>query len=757
MIRIRLPQSLRIRMMAFTGSMFLVLALVIVVSISIFISSSEQQAWRARQREAVHNAAIEVANYLERNEYTLHGLDTYGFDEIKTNPEIFRTLFEDSPAFLEIVFLDKYGRVIQDIYKKQPILANQFTILQSEWFQVANSGQKYYTGVQISPQGDSYLIFAMPSQHGGVVAAQIKMDALWQTVAEIHFGKEGNVYAVNQQGQVIAHSNEQIVLSNRNIRSTEQFDAILQAPDYEWYGNAVNFEDENVVIYSTLIQETNWIIISELPLKEAFATSRQALVFLPSGILFLTTLTTLFFRNMLNHLFIQPINSLRDGAYKIGQGNLSHRIDIARMDELGEVMVVFNRMAIELEKQHSRMQEQNKKIAVTNQQLQIELIERKKAQAALKKLNQELELRVDERTSDLKRVNNMLTSEIAEHQRAEEQLVEAENKFRTLVEKIPAAVFIWELGENGACRYISPQIEKMLGFSVEQWLTDPQMWKRQLHPDDFEYALADDTKALETGQAEPAEYRLIARDGRAVWVRDDAVVLPHEPGQPRLNFGVLSDITEQKQNEERIMTSLQEKEVLLKEIHHRVKNNLQIISSLLNLQTNQVKDTGSLRALRDSQARVRSMALIHEKLYQSQTLAQIDFGEYVRSLATDLFRSYQRSLGEIKLKVEADEIILDLDYAVPCGLILNELMTNALKYAFPHGRKGTLWVELSTNTDQMLSLKVADDGVGLPVGIDIFNTGSLGLQLVRNLVVQVDGKLDVDRSIGTAFKVLFKY
>jgi two-component sensor histidine kinase len=202
---------------------------------------------------------------------------------------------------------------------------------------------------------------------------------------------------------------------------------------------------------------------------------------------------------------------------------------------------------------------------------------------------------------------------------------------------------------------------------------------------------------------------------------------------------------------------LNEKEVLLKEIHHRVKNNLQIISSLLKLQTNRVTDTQTLQILADSQARVRSMALIHEKLYQSESLAKIDIGEYVKSLTADLFRSYRHNFSGIQLKVQADEVELDLDRAVTCGLILNELMTNALKYAFPDGRNGTIWVELRANPGRILSLRVADDGVGIPANSEIRNAKSLGLQLVNSLVGQLDGKLELEHSKGTDFRVSFEY
>ena len=206
-----------------------------------------------------------------------------------------------------------------------------------------------------------------------------------------------------------------------------------------------------------------------------------------------------------------------------------------------------------------------------------------------------------------------------------------------------------------------------------------------------------------------------------------------------------------------IEESLREKEVLLKEIHHRVKNNLQIISSLLNLQAGKVKDPQTTQALRESQMRVRSMALIHEKLYQSESLAKIDFGGYVKSLASDLFRSYQRGLGKVQLKIVVDEVELGLDQAVPCGLILNELMTNALKHAFPDGRSGTLSVNLCVGSGQILSLSVVDDGVGLPPEFDLAAAKSLGLQLVNSLMVQLDGRLEVDHTGGAAFKVSFGY
>lgn len=218
-----------------------------------------------------------------------------------------------------------------------------------------------------------------------------------------------------------------------------------------------------------------------------------------------------------------------------------------------------------------------------------------------------------------------------------------------------------------------------------------------------------------------------------------------------------AEIKERTRVEAHIRGMLAEKDILLKEVHHCVKNNLQIISSLLNLQAGSIVDQHTIQALQDSRARVRSMALIHEKLYQSSSLVRIDFGEYIKSLATDLFRSYQRGLGNIRLIVQADPVELGLDQAIPCGLILNELVSNALKYAFPDGRTGTLHIELQQCPNHTLCLCVTDYGSGLPPDFDLQTTPTLGLQLVNSLVMQLDGQLEIESAPGTRFCITFHY
>lgn len=223
----------------------------------------------------------------------------------------------------------------------------------------------------------------------------------------------------------------------------------------------------------------------------------------------------------------------------------------------------------------------------------------------------------------------------------------------------------------------------------------------------------------------------------------------------RANGTLQAEILERQRIEMQITASLKEKELLLQEIHHRVKNNLQVISSLLNLQAGYVEDQKVREIFQDSQNRVRSMALVHEKLYRSADLAWVDLAEYIHNLATFLFRCYRATAGRVGLEVQADNVCLGIDAAVPCGLILNELISNALKHAFPDDRPGQIRVELRTNEQQQLTLIVSDTGIGFPQDFDFENTTSLGMQLVNTLVQQLNGTLAIDRSNGSTFKIIF--
>jgi len=218
---------------------------------------------------------------------------------------------------------------------------------------------------------------------------------------------------------------------------------------------------------------------------------------------------------------------------------------------------------------------------------------------------------------------------------------------------------------------------------------------------------------------------------------------------------ILRDITARKIADEAIRASLREKEVLLKEIHHRVKNNLQVVSSLLGLQSRTMEDVATRRKFQESQNRVHSMALVHESLYQSENLSEIDFPAYIDQLASHLFRSYGVDSQRVQIAASIDHLRLTMDTAIPCGLIINELVSNSLKYAFPNGRTGNISIQMRQG-DCQIRLEVADDGVGLPEGVSFSSTKSLGLRLVRTLADQLGATLEMKSDGGTRIVLTFQ-
>jgi len=271
-----------------------------------------------------------------------------------------------------------------------------------------------------------------------------------------------------------------------------------------------------------------------------------------------------------------------------------------------------------------------------------------------------------------------------------------------------------------------------------------------VHPDDRAPLVERYMKNLD-GERFPRsyDYRIFHKSGeeRFVMVKGTAIELKGKPAM--LYF--ISDITERKRAEELLKTGLAEKEILLKEIHHRVKNNMQVISSLLSLQVDTLDDPAVRDALRASQNRVKSMALIHEHLYQSKNLSKIDFSEYTVSLVRTIMNMYPA--GRVKTEVSVHDIHLDIDRAIPCGLIINELVTNCVKHAFPEGRGGRIEVLMHGTEEGRYELVVADDGVG---GFeDERSTSSLGMRLIKSLVTQLKGRIWIDSTAGTRIRILF--
>jgi PAS domain S-box-containing protein len=258
---------------------------------------------------------------------------------------------------------------------------------------------------------------------------------------------------------------------------------------------------------------------------------------------------------------------------------------------------------------------------------------------------------------------------------------------------------------------------------------------------------------LDTGTPQTCELRMAKKDGMAFWAELIMTSVQDADGIPVCHV-TMNDITERKRAEEKIKSSLLEKETMLKEIHHRVKNNLTVISSLLDLQSSYLQDEKAKEMLRNSMERVSTMAKIHTMLYQSADMSRIDFGGFIRDLVSRLQQSYGIAESPVDFHVDVDDISLTIETSIPCGLILNELVTNALKHAFPEGRGGAINIIMKAEGDQFI-LTVRDNGIGFPGSVDFHNPRSLGLELVSLLVRQVNGTIDLEVEGGTKFTIAF--
>jgi two-component sensor histidine kinase/PAS domain-containing protein len=251
------------------------------------------------------------------------------------------------------------------------------------------------------------------------------------------------------------------------------------------------------------------------------------------------------------------------------------------------------------------------------------------------------------------------------------------------------------------------------------------------------------------------ELLLVVKGGAELWARLDSIAVPDREGKGEKIRTTITDLTQSKLNEA-LQQSIKEKEALLREVHHRVKNNMQIISSLLNLQANRVQSPDLKAAFQESQNRVRAMAMIHETLYRSKTLSEINLRSYIQKLAHNLLYTYTTSPARVTMNVNAKDVILDIDQVIPCGLVVNELIANSLKHAFPDGRKGEISLDIHTDVKGDVVLVYSDDGVGLPEGLDIEKTKSLGLSLVVNLMTkQLGAEMELSRDNGLHYTFTF--
>jgi PAS domain S-box-containing protein len=338
--------------------------------------------------------------------------------------------------------------------------------------------------------------------------------------------------------------------------------------------------------------------------------------------------------------------------------------------------------------------------------------------------------------------------DITDRKKAEKAVQDALSYTRSVIEANPDLMVV--LDGKGTVLDVNTTAESLTGIPRGQLIGTNY----------FGYLVDDGThtdafrRLLETGKLQNV-IGVRNLNGQVTPLSVNATLIPGRDESGARIIVAAHDITRQKQDEESIRASLDEKVILLREVHHRVKNNLQIIISLTNLQMRQTVDPAVKQIMAETQNRVRAMSLVHEKLYRSESLSRIDFADYTRYLATQLFSFYGTDTRRVQLDMSMGKIMVDINTAVPLGLLMNELISNALKHAFPDGREGTISISGGEEGD-LITLVVRDDGIGIPVDFDWKNTSSLGMRLVTSLIDQVDGTITLDRENGTVFAITVK-
>jgi len=355
-----------------------------------------------------------------------------------------------------------------------------------------------------------------------------------------------------------------------------------------------------------------------------------------------------------------------------------------------------------------------------------------------------------------------VSRDISELKKAENELIESEEQLKKQSAKLNAVIessshVIWTIDKEHRITSYNKNFAKHMQkrYGVEAYIGLSMVQGDTISTPEYNKFWIEKYNNVFKGNSEYFETKLIDKNGELVWREIYLNPIFDDSGNVVEISGIGHDITEKKLAEEKIKQSLQKKEVLLKEVHHRVKNNLQVISSILNLQSSYVKDPSTLGILKESQNRIKSMAFIHESLYQTKDFTSINFSEYVVNLANNLLHSYSNIEQEIKLKLDIQNVFLNLDLAIPCGLIINEIVSNALKYAFVE-KQDNPEIEITMHSDEEnLKLVIGDNGVGLPDTIDYRNTESLGLQLVVTLTDQLNGTIELNTKKGTTYTIIF--
>lgn len=579
---------------------------------------------------------------------------------------------------------------------------------------VLDTGQPSYVGEALRPA-----ILRVQIGMGEAIRSKLYSDA--------GLGKTGEIFLVDGHGLLLTPLRHRVSGSAGAQLMSYKPQGIttdLAARGEEGCSMTLDYRNEPVVAafrHVQLTSEVAWGLIVKIDQSEIFAPMRRDITAL-CGAALIGAFMLLGFVAMASNRLSRSVSVLAGAAKEVEAGNLDVRVEISSSDEVGSLAHAFNSMVQRVSHWHETLVEEvawrTHELNSANEGLQIEADERKKTEAALR---------------------------------------DSEEKFRGLVTNIPGAVYRCAFDPGRGIIFISDGIRTISGYSASAFVGGMRSFASIIHPEDV--AKVEQTLQERVASRQPfsIEYRIVDMSGQVRWVHEKGQAVFNDAGEVLWLDGLLFDVTQRVQAEAQVRASLREKEVLLQEVYHRTKNNMQVITSLLRLQSSKIKDKKYAHLFTDSEQRIWAMALVHEKLYQSRDLSNVDLRSYLSDLVNGLLVSHGAVRCGVRAALEIDEISLNLENVIPCGLVVSELVSNALKHAFPNGRPGQIVVRLSQVDESELELEVSDNGIGITQDLDPARTESLGLQLVNMLVEgQLKGSVKIIRGVGTRFLIRFR-
>ncbi len=488
------------------ATVFVACVLTIGTVVGVVSYDLERAAWREHHAEDARAVMRTITIFMERARLILVSISLLDPADEESNRLMQRLLEqEEAASVLEAIRVDEQGQIVDSAHRGDPVLANIFTIPQSAWFETARAGETYLGAVQVAGDGSPYVIMAIPTRDHGAVAARLDMRILWQLVQEMEFGRTGRVYIVDASGRILAHPDPSLVLANTTLADRPEFVEFQRADADEWNGTYTNFQGDRVVGVINRLPGSRWIAVTELLVSEANHNFRLTLLITTAGVVLFSLLMWLLVATILGREVIRPLEQLRAGAERIGQGQLDEVVRVSRHNEIGQVASAFNQMA-------SHLRERDARIAAQNAALAAEVVERK---------------------------------------RAEETMASAQARLQHLVTESPVVILSAAVESPYAATYLTPNSESMFGYSQEELVATPDSWLELIHPEDrtaVEQALA---RAREIGTA-AFDFRLLHRTGIYRWYHEQLRLLRSEDDSPVELVGSCTDITDRKHTEQEL-------------------------------------------------------------------------------------------------------------------------------------------------------------------------------------------------------------